>query len=98
MDLLEQVQRATKMIRGMEYLPYEENLGKFALFSLEKRRLQKDLVAAFQCLKGAYEKDRNRICSMVCSDRRRGNVFKQNVGRFRLDRRKKFFTIKIVKH
>jgi len=81
MDLLERVQRrATKMIRGLEHLSYEEMLRVLELFSMEKRRLQGDLVAAFQYPKGAYKKAGEELFTRAGSDRTRGNGFKLKRG------------------
>ena len=91
MDLLQWVQRkTTKMIRGMEHLSYEERLRELVLFSLQKRKLQRHLIAAFQYLKGAYKKDRDRLFIRACCNRTRGNNFKLKEGRFKLGMRKKF--------
>jgi len=57
-----------------------------------------DFIAAFQYVKEACKKDGDKLFSRACCDRTRGNGFKQREGRFRLDIRKTFFTIRVVKH
>jgi len=99
MDLLDKVQRrVTKMMRELEHLSCEERLRELRLFSLEKRRLREDLITAFQYLKGVYRKDGENIFSRACCDKTRSDGFKLREGGFRLDIRKKFFTVRVVKH
>ena len=77
------------MIRGMEHLSLEDKLKELGLFSLGKRRLQGDLITAFQYLKGSYG---------VCGDRTRRNGFKLRETRVRLYIWKKSFTLRVVSH
>ncbi|KAK4810324.1 hypothetical protein QYF61_018266 [Mycteria americana] len=93
----ELVYGATKMRRGLGHLSCEERLRELGSFSLERRRIQGDLIGAFQFLKGAYKKDGDRLFNRACSDRTRGDGFKLKEGRFRLDRRKTFFTTRVLK-
>jgi len=64
---------------------YKDRLRELGLFSLEKRRLQGHLRAAFQCLNGDCVKQRYKLFHGVSCDRTRGSGFKLKDERFRLD-------------
>ncbi|KAK4816464.1 LOW QUALITY PROTEIN: hypothetical protein QYF61_017192 [Mycteria americana] len=142
MDLLERVQRrATKMIRGMEHLPYEERLrvgvvqpgeekpdmneeqigsrsywpghssSLYLLWTLYQTTgsLVKRSSASFtkalgrpycglSILKGVNKKGGDRLFRRAYCYRTRHNGFKLKDGRFRLDIRKRFFTMRVVRH
>ena len=86
------------MIHRMKHLSYEGRLRELGLCSLEKRRLRVDPIAAFHYLKGSYRKEGDILFSRVCGDRTRGHGLKLKEGRFRLDIRKKYFSVRVVRH
>ena len=86
------------MIQGLGHLSYEDRVRELGLFSQEKRRLQGDLAAAFQYLKGVYRKYGENLFSKACCDRTRSKGFKLREGKFGLDVKKRFFIMRVGKH
>jgi len=98
-ELLETMEeRATKMTKGLEHLSYEERLRELELLSLEKRRLQGDLINVHKYLKEGYKEDRARLFSDVPSDRTTVNGHNLKDRRCHLNIRKRFFTVRVTEH
>ena len=85
------------MITGLEHLPYGDRMRELGLFSLEKRKLWGDLIAAFQHLKGAYKQEGSQLFGGLNNSRTRGNGLKLKEGRLRLDVRGKLLTERVVR-
>jgi len=98
-DRLEKVQsRATKMIKGLGSLPYEERLRELDLFSPEKRRLRGDLITMFHCLKAGFKENRDTLFTRSDMGKVRDSRYKLLLETFRSDTRGKFFTMRTIRH
>ena len=62
------------MIRGLEHLPFKDRVKELGLFSLEKAL--RDIIVAFQYLKGTYRKAGEGLHLRAYNNRTRGNDLK----------------------
>ena len=76
-DKLERVQRrATRMVEGLESMPYEERLRELGRCSLENRRPRGDMIAVFNYIKGRHVEEGGSLFTAALETRTRSNEFK----------------------
>ena len=81
------------MMRGLNYLPYEERLRE--LFSMERRRLRRNFINDYKYVKGG------RQVVGVGSfrwNRTRSNGHELEHRKIKLNMRKIFFTLRVTEH
>ncbi len=96
-DHLERLQRiATRMGKGCRDLSYEERREKLNLFSLARRRLRGDLILAYNLSNGSFNLRMEEFFTQPLCSSLRGHILKLHHRRFRLNRRKAAFAVRIV--
>jgi hypothetical protein len=93
----------TRMVEGCGDLSYEERLARIGLTTLETRRVRADLIEVYKIVKGCDRVDENRLFQRCrqgleghYEGRTRGNVYKLQKKRFRLDIAKYNFANRVV--
>ena len=76
-DILEKVQkRATKLVRSIHDLPYEDRLRELKLYSLEDRRIRGDLIVVHQIINGKMDIDMRKLFVFAEERHSRGHQYK----------------------
>jgi hypothetical protein len=95
-EALEKVQRrATKLVKAIKHLNYEDRLKKLKLPTLKYRRLRGDLIEVFKIVTNK-EKNSNSILTTHEGLATRGNSLKLYQNHVKYDLRKYSFTNRIV--
>ena len=96
-ELLENVQRrATKLVKCVQNMSYEERLKYFKLTTLETRRMRGDLIETFKILKHKENVNVENFFKISASDRTRGHSLKLIKNLCHLDLRKFAFSRRVI--
>jgi len=88
-----------KTIRGLENLSCEEQLRQtVGADQPEEEKAPGRHSSSVPVPQGGYKKAGEGLFTRIYSDRARGNGFKLQESRFRLHIKKKFFTMRVVRH
>ena len=97
-DAIEDVQRrATRQVKSLKHMPYEERLKKLGLFSMSFRRLRGDMIETFKILNGIYDEDAAPTLVRSHNARTRGNMQKLEIQKSKSNLWKNFFTVCVGK-
>ena len=96
---LESVQRAaTKLVPSLRKLSYEDRLNRLGLTTLYQRRIRGDLIETYKILTGKVNVASDNFFRLhTNSHNTRGHSLKLSVQRSRLDVRKNFFSLRVVR-
>ena len=100
--LLEQVQRrATAIVPELMDLQYEDRLKALGLTTLEDRRIRGDLIEVYKMIHGLTNIDCTQFFTINqnrSGASTRGHQYRLTVPQVRTERRRNFFSIRVVKH
>ncbi len=96
---LERIQRlTTRLVKGMRHLLYEERLQWLDIHSLQRRRLQADLITAFRIFTGLLDINPNLFFLPPARHGLRGHPYKVLQGASHRRKRGSAFSVRVVKY
>ena len=95
---LESVQRRfTKRLPGFKLISYDDRCARLGIDRLELRRLRADLILCYKILHGLVLLSSDDFFTIVCNRATRGHSYKLFLPESRVDCRKRFFAVRIVR-